>query len=179
MGDLTELLKVDMKIAFNFFHSAISERLEHLPREIRPSTNIIGPEIKYISSILAHYSLTSSNDPNSLLLSSPIQIFDTFIVDPTLQSDPGSDPELMETAGSLVLLHAGYFREQFPKRYNMGFYDGLGQQFFLKASHGYGVAKENKSLLLQKVSENLPFWNQVCSLTARDQKDSRFILRLQ
>lgn len=162
MDGMQSLLAVNEKIAFDFFKTRLGEELPSNwphPKE----------EFLYIVSVLAHYAQTSCSSTDSWLTPTTDlrEFFERFVTGEVIKGDV----EMYQWAGSLVVLHAGFFREQAKKRHNVRWYDQIGQSYYENASR---VAKTRPhQTLFSSLASSLPDWNRLCSdLNSKLQKDT-------
>jgi hypothetical protein len=99
------------------------------------------------------------------------EVFDTFV----LHTFGLSDAEILEIAGSQILLFAGFFRDQMSRRHNVKWYDQLGQSLYEKASHCSTNVK--KRALFDRMSGSFPDWTIICRDMNRACRDNRLLLR--
>ena len=171
LSDFSELFEVSSEQVLRFF-------FEHLGNEVA-STGVAQIETLYVASILAHYAMTSRDDPRFMATSGSLyDILDTFVLSElTEEGNPGlKDPEILETAGSQTLLLVGFFRDQMKRKHNLGMYDNLGRSFFRRASNRF---KEKRKVdLLRRVARHFPFWAMNCRNMSRNLRDERYALKL-
>src|SRR3989344_6943853 len=134
---------------FNFFFQNL--RCEVITREIYDR------EITYVAGILGRHALMSRSNQSWVMPADSLSdVFDNFVL--TEFSETGAvglqDPEILELAGSQVLLFVGFFRDQMSRRHNLAYYDGLGVTFFGRASER--TKESEKSVLLRRVAGNFP-----------------------
>ena len=127
----------------------------------------------YVASILAHYSLTSRFDSTSMpCLADLSEVFDTFV----MQTGNLTDAEILEFGGSMVLLFAGFFRDQMRARHNVKWYDQVGQSLYGRASQHSNNLKKRE--LFDGLAESFPAWTNVCRNLSRALRDNRLLLKL-
>jgi len=160
-----ELVGVNHVTAFKFFSQGL-QSIAHI-RGLRSE------ETAYVASILAHYAQTSCFDQSSMPCMTGLSgVFDQFV----LQGFGMSDAEILEIAGSQVLLFAGFFRDQMKHRHNVRWYDQLGQSFYEKASR-YSRERK-KSELLEHIAESFPTWTITCRNLSKKLREDRFVIKL-
>ena len=160
-----ELVAVNSDAALNFFVNNL--------REAAGEGNLREDETLYVASILAHYSQTSRADTVSIpSMSNLSEVFDSFI----LHTAGLSDSEILEIAGSQILLFAGFFRDQMARRHNVRWYDQVGRSMYEKASHY--TTNPRKRALFDHMSESFPVWTIRCRDMSRACRDNRLILRV-
>lgn len=157
-----ELLGVDSATAFQFFLSGLREVTDREPCG----------QMLYVASVLAHHCQTSRYDVNGMpALTHLGEVFDNFVM-----IYPGDDPEMLEIAGSQIILLAGFFRDQMRRRRNLSWYDGLGQSFYDRASRYTREMKKRE--LFTEMATSLPHWNVACRDLSRLCRDNRYVLKI-
>jgi hypothetical protein len=165
MSLFEDLAGVDSQRAFGFF-------LENL-RETPPAADLRDDQLFYVTSILAHYALTSRFDTTSMpSMADLAEVFDNFLLHPI----GANDAEMLEFGGSLVLLFAGFFRDQMDRRHNVRWYDQVGQSMYEKA--GQYARDVKKRTLFDGLSESFPVWTIVCRNLHRTLRDNRLLIRV-
>jgi hypothetical protein len=160
-----ELVAVDSQRAFNFFLSNL--------REATVAEKFKKDELLYVASILAHYSLTSRCDSTSMPCMADLsEVFDHFI----LQTGDLTDSEILEFGGSMVLLFAGFFRDQMRARHNVKWYDQVGQSLYERASQHSNNLKKRE--LFDGLAESFPAWTIACRDLSRALRDNRLLLKV-
>lgn len=124
---MDSLLGVTKKAAGEFFVEVL---MDAAPPKVRLD------EVRYVASILAHFALTSCNEvaweqaPKDLT-----EVFNRFVV-PAYTYCRALDLDFLVNGGAQSLLLAGFFRKQMQaRRHNVRFYDRIGSNFYLQASH--------------------------------------------
>jgi hypothetical protein len=161
MGPLRELLAIDERQALEFFF----ERLKDV------SGPVDAQELLYNASVLAHYSLVSTQA--EIELSAPATlgaVFDHFVVDTTLSRDS----QMMETAGAQCLVLAGFFEDQMRRRHNIRWYAQLGAGFFRQAAAL--EPSPHKAQLLTTLARSFEPWRQRHARLSRELRDQPFLL---
>jgi hypothetical protein len=159
-----ELVAVDSQRALRFFLTNL--------RESAVKQRFTDDEMLYVASILAHYSLTSRFDSTSMpCLANLSEVFDKFV----LETGRVADPEILEFAGSQVLLFAGFFRDQMRRRHNVGWYDQVGSSLYEKASQHSKDFKKRQ--LLDRLSESFSSWTIVCRDLSRTLRENQLLLK--
>jgi hypothetical protein len=158
MDLLEDLIGVDHSRVFNFFIEGLSEVSNKKPCN----------QMFYVASILAHYAETSPFDPEHILFLDPGVVFNEIIF---LKTD---DPKILKIYGSHIILFAGFFRDQIKGRYNVSWYDELGQGLYYKAGL-YGSLQERN--FFKGLSETLPSWTSRCCKLSRYLREKRLLLR--
>jgi hypothetical protein len=167
--------------ALRFFHFYLDEYLE---AEVLPDGADRVQDAWYLSSVLAHYTMTSSHSDSGFPLQLDIPgLFDTFVL-PTrvgtyeLSHFSSSDPLILEEAGAQLIFHNGFFRQYvIAKRPGaVRFYDGVGKNIFRRAAECEPL-EERKRHLFDRLSRHLPFWNHVLSRMNRQMADDAMSVR--
>lgn len=166
MSDLfQELYAVNSDAALSFFVTGLRSvtRVEGSARE---------DEMYYVASVLAHYSLTSRFDTESIVqLANLSEVLDLFVF-----QDGSDDPKILEAGGSQILLFAGFFRDQMRRRHNLAWFDGIGQSFYRRAS--WHSRDHKKRRLFDSLSESFPGWAVCCGELSKTLREERFLLRI-
>jgi len=170
VSDFSELYAVSAEQALLFFARS-------LEKEVRDE--VTKPEVIYVASVLGHYAQTPRGDSEWMVPSGSLfEVLDNFVL-PGLSAEGSAgiqDPMILETAGSHVLLLAGFFRSQMKRTHNLGWYDQLGSSFFNKASRA--LPQGDKALVLGRVSRNFALLTQACHVMSRRLHEERFVLKL-
>lgn len=160
-----ELVGVDSQKAFHFFLSNL--------REATVTEKLKDAEMLYVASILAHYSLTPRFDATSMPCMSDLsEVFEHFV----LETGANADSEILEFGGSMVLLFAGFFRDQMQARHNVKWYDQIGQSLYERA--GLHSSNLKKRELFDGLSESFPAWTLVCRNVSRALRENRLLLKI-
>jgi hypothetical protein len=155
-----ELFGVNFQTALSFFHQGLREATGK-----RSSDQMV-----YVASVLAHFSLTSRHSNNRPPFAGLGEVFDNFV----FKSELSEDPEVLEIAGSQVILFAGFFRRQMRKRHSVSWYDDLGRSFFLRASTNTPSSK--KRVLFESMAYSLTYWNKSCAKLHDISLQNRYVI---
>lgn len=158
---LQELLGVNFQTALSFFHQGL--------REVTGKRS--SDQMVYVASVLAHFSLTSRNSNDRPPFANLGEVFDNFV----FKNEVSKDPEVLEIAGSQVILFAGFFRHQMMKRHIVSWYDDLGRSFYLKAS--LNTPSQKKKDLFKSMSYSLPFWNLSCNKLHKKCREDKYLIQ--
>jgi hypothetical protein len=132
-------------------------------------------ELLYNASVLAHFATTSTASatdfpPSPVNLST---VFDVFVMDRSQHVDP----EVMEAAGSQCLMLTGFFQDQLRRRHNVGWYAGLGADFYDSAAH---LTRDLKRVrLLARMAAHFEFWRRQQGRLAAELRDEPLLLHLR
>jgi hypothetical protein len=162
MGPLRDLLAADQRRALEFFAIGLRDVSE-------PSVD--RQELLYNASVLAHYSLVSTQCtvewPTPANLS---DVFDHFVADATLVRD-GS---MMEVAGTQCLLLTGFFEDQMRRRHNVRWYAALGPGFFDQAASRERSSR--KARLLGGIARHFELWRLRHARLSRVLREQPYLL---
>jgi hypothetical protein len=138
---------IDEARAFNFFSTTLSDVLDQDRRG-----SVCRDEFLYVTSILAHYALVESGNPNYLPIPGTLRdLHDLFVTN----FDTWHDASLMETAAAQTLMLTGYYAGAMRARHNLQTYVDWGRFFFGQAASG---TDGRKRALLQTMSRHFPLW---------------------
>lgn len=162
---LQQLLGVDMKRNFAFFSNGLREELD--------GRTYSATECDYVASILAHYALLPwVNSASSVVGTELGEYLETALF---VGGEP-SDPGILETKGSHILLLVGFFRSQMQRRYNVRFYDEIGQSYYHRV---YKYSRDTKRKeFFERFAETFPFWTHSCGRLHNTLRDNRYVLRV-
>lgn len=162
---LKQLLGVDMQKNFTFFSDGLREELEGKKYSVA--------ECNYVASVLAHYALLPwVNSASSVVGTELGEYLETALF---VGGEP-SDPSILETKGSHILLLVGFFRSQMRKRHNVRFYDKIGQTYYYRA---HQCSRDNKRKeFFERFAETFPFWTHSCGKLHNTLRDNRYVLRV-
>lgn len=148
------LLAVTSDAAIRFFYRRLYMKVR---------LNAEADEIKYVSSVLANYSMVSRHYPNSMPAPADLgEVFDNFIY----TSQTTSDPEILEAAGGQTLFLNGFFRRQMVRRHSVEWYDQRGAQFYIRLSEQN--QDRSRQDLFERMAIHFQFWALNCSYIAQD-----------
>ncbi|MEK7227568.1 MAG: hypothetical protein AAB641_01610 [Patescibacteria group bacterium] len=163
MDTLRELLQVDWLTALNFFHEGLEE--------VAPKEIVGTDETMYVASVLAHFAQSSRCDtganPSPATL---LDIFDQFF----WKDRVGTDPQLLETAGSSSLLLLGFWPKQMSQRHNLRWYTHLGRSFYARASRH--CPERQKGELLKRLSSHFTIWTFSCQKFSKNLQEAPLLL---
>jgi len=163
MGVLVELLATDERRALEFFVVGLQDVSE-------PSVD--RQELLYNASVLAHYSLVSTQSDSDVPSPSTLaEVFDRFVIDTHIHPDA----HMMETAGAQCLLLAGFFEGQMRSRHNIRWYTTLGAGFFRRAAAQEPAAP--RARLLQAIAQGFEPWRKRHARLGRELRDKAYLLR--
>jgi len=162
MGPLQELLAIDDRQALEFFVLRLQDVIE---------STVDREELLYNASVLAHYSLVSTQPdvdmPPPANLSA---VFDHFVCDSTQLRDSS----MMETAGAQCLLLTGFFEDQMRRRHNIRWYAELGASFFSRAARYERSTR--KARLLDAIARRFEPWRQRHAQLSRELRNESYLL---
>ena len=142
-----------------------------------PKSRVSKTEVLYVAEVLANYAQTSRGEIEDFPLvyfsapqgssefvppaASLSEVHEAFVLS-DCHSSLGrmENSEILEIAGSQVLLLAGFFRGQVSRKVNIHYYDKLGHSFYYKAAHF--CSDTTRARLLMTMSVRLTIWLQVC-----------------
>jgi hypothetical protein len=128
-------------------------------------------ELLYNASVLAHYSLVSTQSVSDIPAPASLAaVFDQFVLDTTMLEDP----QLLETAAAQCLLLAGFFEDQARRRHNIRWYADLGASFFSRAAAHERSAR--KASLLDTLSRHFEPWRRRHARLGRELRDTPYLL---
>jgi len=160
MRPLQELLAIDDRRALEFFVLRLQDVIE---------STVDREELLYNASVLAHYSLVSTqpgvDGPPPANLGA---VFDRFV------STGPSDSSTMETAGAQCLLLTGFFEDQMRRRYNIRWYAELGAGFFSRAA--LDERSPRKARLLDAIARRFEPWRQRHAQLSRELRNQSYLL---
>ena len=161
-GPLGELLAIGHRQALEFFVLRLQDIAE---------PTVARDELLYNASLLAHYAQVSTQPDVDLPAPSNLSVvFDHFVADPTLRTDP----LMMETAGAQCLLLAGFFEDQMRPRHNIRWYAQLGAGFFNRAARH--EPSPTKAHLLDAIARHFEPWRQRHAHLSRELRDQPYLL---
>lgn len=150
MSESQKLLAVDSAGALQFFHKSLKDTIGN--------ERVATRQIMYVAGVLAHFSQTSCS--SSLHEPTPEDL--SILIDNFLFGGEGLyGSDLYESAGSQILLFAGFFRNQIARRYNLNWLDVLGQRFYARA--GRMSSRKDRKDFLHEFSMAFPYWTRACS----------------
>ncbi len=166
MGYMAELLEVSENQALEFFFKAI------ISEEYPEGSSKL--EIKYIASIMAHYTQVSTVSSSHFPMSRNLgQIFDEFVLNTSVHTNP----EIMEWAGAQTVILAGFFGSQMSRRNNLPYFEEVGRSFYIRASLFTKV--KAKKELFERVSSHYPDWTKTLNSLSKTLRDNRYLIRLE
>jgi len=128
-------------------------------------------ELLYNASVLAHYAQVSTRADMGLPTPQDLSdVFDLFVADSSLRSDPG----MMETAGTHCLLLAGFFEDQMRRRHNVRWYAQLGTGFFMCAAAG--EPSQSRAGMLETIGREFEPWRLRYARLSRWLRDRPYVL---
>jgi len=117
------------------------------------------------------WSLTEARARRDIhMSSSPVAVFDRFVVDMNVLTDP----LMLETAGAQCLLLAGFFEDQMRRRHNIHWYAELGAGFFRRAAAAEQSA--SKAKLLGTIGRHFEAWRRRHARLSHELRDSPYLL---
>lgn len=156
---------VDERRTFNFFSTTLSDVVDHDARSSVPRD-----EFLYVASILAHYALVESGNPQYLPIPGTLRnLHDLFVTN----FDTWYDADLMETAAAQTLMLTGYFGGAMRMRHNLQTYVGWGRFFFGQAASG---TDGRRRALLHRMSRHFPLWRSHLERLHTQLWESRLLL---
>ena len=167
MDSLPNVLLFDEKQTLRFFF----EKLKDMPFS---GTTV--DELLYVSSVLAHFAITSRTSTGRFF--SPVcltDFFNLFVMD----TNGTKDAEIMELAGAQSLFLVGFLRDQMANRHNVLWYQKMGSDFYRMASEATSPEYPKKRKVMMLMSRTFPAWAFTCHRLSRtfreEQKDMRLI----
>jgi hypothetical protein len=162
MGPLRELLAVDEKRTLEFFVTGLQDVC---------GGSVDRQELLYNASVLAHYSLVSTQCTTDVPAPASLAtVFDQFVLDISLLEDP----QLLETAAAQCLLLGGFFEDQSRRRHNIQWYASLGASFFSRAAAC--ERSPRKADLLDTLSRHFEPWRRRHARLGRELRDQPYLL---
>jgi hypothetical protein len=161
-------IAVDSRAALDFFRAGLEATPAVQSRPGHP------PELPYCTSILAHFSSTSSASTEGTAAPRDLaDVFDQYVISPLGHGDPG----LMEDAGARTLLLVGFFyRGMETSRHNVDWYRRLGRSFFQEAASLTDDSRRQYILML--MSQRFGLWQLAFCELETQLRANRFVLRL-
>ena len=159
MTPLEDLLGVDHSRTFSFFLNGLKETVRKEPCN----------QMLYVASVLAHYAQTSHYEHEHVVFKDLGEMVEQAVFVEL------SDPEILQIYGSHIILFAGFFRDQVSRRYNVNWYDQLGQRFYYRVGRYSSSAKERD--FFGDFAEVLPQWTHRCCRLSRHLREKRLLLR--
>jgi hypothetical protein len=162
MGPLRELLAVDERRTLEFFVTGLQDVCDG---------SVDRQELLYNASVLAHYSLVSTQSVSDVPSPASLTtVFDQFVLDTTMLEDP----QLLETAAAQCLLLAGFFEDQSRRRHNIQWYASMGASFFSRAAACERSSR--KADLLETLSRHFEPWRRRHARLSRELRDQQYLL---
>lgn len=162
MRFLHELLATDERRALEFFVVGL--------RDVAGPA-VDGRELLYNASVLAHYTLVSTQATHDTPAPKTLaDVFDGFVINTSLHRDG----PMMETAGAHCLLLAGFFEGQMRRRHNIRWYAALGADFFNRAAAQ--EVSEPKARLLHALARDFEPWRRRHARLGRELRDQAYLL---
>jgi hypothetical protein len=162
MEPLRALLATDERRALEFFVLGL--------RDVSGG-GINREELLYNASVLAHYSLVSTQAAVEMPAPADLgEVFDNFV----LNTSALPDRAMMETAAAQCLLLAGFFEDQMRGRHNIRWYAELGAGFFTRAASL--EPSRSKARLLEILARDFEPWRQRHARLSRELRDQAYLL---
>jgi len=162
MGTLAALLATGDRQALEFFFL----RLRDLS-----GSSVDQEELLYNASVLAHYTLVSTQSQTDLSAPGTLTaVFDHFVVDTSLLHDGA----MMEAAGAQCLVLTGFFQDQMRRRHNIRWYASLGAGFFSRAAAL--ERSPHKVRVLTAIAVGFELWRQRYARLSRELRDEPYLL---
>jgi hypothetical protein len=164
MGPLEELLAVSERQALEFFAMGLKDVCE---------PGVDREELVYNASVLAHYSLVSTESTSGWPAPSTlVAVFDQFVQDPQALSASS----VMEEAGAQCLLMTGFFETQMQERHNIRWYADLGATFYARAA--VASTSPSRARFLGVLAREFEPWRRRHARLSRDLRDIPYLLRI-
>lgn len=162
--EFQNLLPVTSDEAMRFFYSGL--------KETGAGGTLPELEVKYLASVLAHYSQYSIGAPTSQPTppADLVQVFDQFILTKTFHEDV----EILHLAGSQCLFILGCFWHQMKRRHNRQWFVKYGKAYYLRASYLSKVRGEVK--LFWRVAQDFEPCIHACRELQANLRDAPYLL---
>jgi hypothetical protein len=163
MGPLRELLSVDERRTLEFFVTGLKDVCDE---------GVDADELLYNASVLAHYSLVSTDSTTCPAPATLATVFDQFVREP----DAVLTASLMEEAGAQCLLMTGFFENQMRDRHNIRWYAGLGASFFARAADQ--SLSVRRAQFLHTMARRFEVWRCRHARLGRELRDTPYLLHV-
>jgi hypothetical protein len=160
------VIGMDENRAINFFYAGL--KCERGEEEMSDTV------LLHTASVLASFALTSRFGPDGFPVPANLsEVHDTFVLDHRWYNDLLAQV----TAGASIILLAGFLRNKKGGRYNIDYFEWLGQGFYNRASALSSDVKSRE--LFGYLAEELPEVTDLCHNFHQSLRYKRYIIDLK